>query len=215
MVNDLKKRERLEIKSTVILAFATLAITWCSYQSNLWAGIQAFKLSESNRNSREAQQQVILAAEQLQIDVEIAINFMEALIHNDSKKTDFYLARGRSELVAIFKEWLAIDPLHNKNAPPHPLAMPNYQVLRKNLLATADTFQSKANNAYQAAMNANRNGDKYTLLTVVLSMALFLGSISTKLLNITLAKILVNLAVYISIAILLILIFLMSVTAGN
>ena len=36
--------EKLQVINTLILAIATLAITWCSYQSVLWNGIQTFKL---------------------------------------------------------------------------------------------------------------------------------------------------------------------------
>jgi hypothetical protein len=44
-----RSRNRLEINNTIILSIATLAITWCSYQTNLWNGIQTFNLAQSNK----------------------------------------------------------------------------------------------------------------------------------------------------------------------
>lgn len=114
------KREWLEIRSTIILSIATLAITWCTYQSNLWTGIQIFRLAESNKNSRLAQQEVLLAAQQQQIDVAIIMNFVNAVLEKGQKLVDFHLERVRPDLVKILGDWLAMDPLNNKSAPPTP-----------------------------------------------------------------------------------------------
>src|SRR5205085_133793 len=58
-----RMRNRVEINNTIILAIATLAITWCSYQSNLWSGIQTFKLAEANKLNRLAQGKAALTVQ--------------------------------------------------------------------------------------------------------------------------------------------------------
>ena len=80
LTNDQKadrSRNRLEINNTIILSIATLAITWCSYQSNLWNGIQTFNLAQSNKFSRDAQQQAIQSGQRTQMDEAIIINFFD------------------------------------------------------------------------------------------------------------------------------------------
>jgi hypothetical protein len=45
MVNDAnidRDRDRLEVYNTIMLAIATLAVAWCSYQASLWSGLQTF-----------------------------------------------------------------------------------------------------------------------------------------------------------------------------
>ncbi len=213
--NSQKKRERLELRSTIMLAIATTAITWCTYQSNLWTGIELFKLAESNRNSRLAQQETILAAQQQQLNAEVAINFMNAALHNDQKVIDYYLNRGKSDLVKVMSEWLAMDPLNNKSAPPHPLAMPGYNKLRISLVAKSDSFTRQSSAIWEEAEYANKNGDSYVLLTVILSLVLFIGAVATKMVNLRLAYLLVNFSGLICLGILIILIFFMPVTRGN
>jgi len=213
--NNQRKRENLEVRSALLLGIATVAITWCTYQSNLWTGIQIFRLAEANRNSRLAQQEVLLAAQQQTLNAEVAINFMNAALHNDQKLIDYYLTRGKSDLVRIMSDWLAMDPLNNKSAPPHPLAMPDYSKLRISLMSKSDSFSRESSTQWDKAEYANRHGDSYVLLTVILSLVLFIGAIATKMVNLRLAYLLVNFSGLFCLGILIILILFMPVTTGN
>ena len=53
-------RDKLQMINTLILALATLTITWCSYQSVLWNGIQTFRLADSNKFARLSRKKLLL-----------------------------------------------------------------------------------------------------------------------------------------------------------
>jgi hypothetical protein len=205
-------RQRLEVINTIILAVATLAITWCSYQSTLWSGVQLFKLAESSRFFGRSQQQTLLVAQRQQIDADVAINFMSAVIDNKQDHIDYYLKRGKAEVSAVLSEWLAQQPLKNEHSPVHPLAMPQYQKLTKQWLAKADADIATGQQLWAEAEKANNHGDNYVLLNVIFSMTMFLGAIATKMVRLKLVRTVLIIAGVICAAALMLLLFVMPVT---
>ena len=90
MVNDLQQ-SRLETYNTVILAIATLAVAWCSYQAALWNGIQTFCLADSNKYGRLAQQNAIQAGQKIAMDEAVMITFMDAVLNKNQQRIDYML----------------------------------------------------------------------------------------------------------------------------
>ena len=88
----------LEIYNTIILAIATLSVAWCSYQSSLWNGIQTFKLADSNKFNRLAQQQTLQIGQNRQIDAAIVSDFLQAVLDKKQKTIEFILRGVRPEL---------------------------------------------------------------------------------------------------------------------
>ena len=76
--------------------------------------------------------------------------------------------------------WLSSRPFENPAAFPHPMAMPEYTEQLKKDMAEADKYSQQAEESKDAAQEANRNSDNYSLLTVVFSMVLFVGAITSK-----------------------------------
>lgn len=208
----IQSQQRFEIINTIILAVATLCVTWCSYQSTLWSGVQTFKLAESSRFFGRAQQQTLMVAQRQQMDADIAINFLNAVLDKQQYRIDYYLERGRTEVSSILAEWLAMDPTKNPQAPPHPLAMPQYDKLTKKLLAKADDYTNTGQHLWREAERANNHGDNYVLLSVIFSMAMFLGAIATKMARLKLVRIVLIVAGVICCFALLLLFFMMPVT---
>ena len=173
-------RDKLEVSNTLILAIATLAITWCSYQGVLWNGIQTFKLGDSNKFARLAQQKTIITGQNRAMDEGIIIAFVNAMIEKRQKIIDNAFRGIRPELSKIISEWLSSRPFENPTAFPHPMAMPEYIELVKKDMAEADKYSRQAEEAKNAAQEANRNSDNYSLLTVVFGMVMFLGAITSK-----------------------------------
>ena len=83
-------RDRLQVANTLILAIATLAITWCSYQGVLWNGIQTFKLGDSNKFARLAQQKTIITGQNRAMDEGIIIAFVKAAIEKKGNQVRRY-----------------------------------------------------------------------------------------------------------------------------
>lgn len=179
--------EKLQVINTLILAVATLAITWCSYQSVLWNGIQTFKLGDSNKFARLAQQKTIITGQNRAMDEGIIIAFVNAVIEKKQNIIDHALRGIRPDLSKIMSAWLSSRPFENPSAFPHPMAMPEYIELVKKDMAEADKFSHQAEEARNAAQEANRNSDNYSLFTVVFGMVMFLGAITSKIIRASLS----------------------------
>lgn len=180
-------RSRLEINNALILSIATLSITWCSYQGTLWDGIQTFKLAESNKCNRLAQETKLLAVQQKAMDEGVVINFVHQVVEEKTNNLDFYLQRLRPELANVLHAWVASKPLENPAAPPHPMATEEYKALMKKEMAEADSLLAIADDYWDQAEKANTYSDRYSLFTVVFSMVMFLGAITTKMTHIRLS----------------------------
>ena len=210
-----KKRGRtestLEICNTLILAIATLAITWCSYQGVLWNGIQTFKLGDSNKFARLAQQQTIITGQNRAMDEAIIITFVKAAIDKRQDIVDYSLRGLRPELTKVMSEWLASKPFESPAAYPHPMAMPGYVEQVKKDMAEADKFSDEAEKSKDLAQAANSNSDSYSLLTVVFGMVMFLGAITSKIARLQLRIITITAATIICIGALISVFFYMPI----
>jgi len=183
LTNDQKldrDRNRLEINNTLILAIATLAITWCSYQSNLWNGIQTFNLAQSNKFSRNAQQQSIQSGQRRQMDEAIIIEFFDNAFHKKEEQIKYILRGVRPELSKIMSDWRDLHPFENLSAPFHPMAMPGYKELMEKDIAESEKSLAQADISFEKASRANSISDRYSLLTVIFSMVMFLAAIGAK-----------------------------------
>jgi len=178
--NMYRKLDKLQVTNTLILAIATLAITWCSYQGVLWNGVQTFKLGDSNKFARLAQQKTIVTGQNRAMDEAILIGFVRAAIEKKQDIVDYSLRGVRPELSKIMSAWLLSNPFENPTAYPHPMAMPEYLELMKKDMAEADRLSQQAEESRNEAQKANSNSDNYSLLTVVFSMVMFLGAITSK-----------------------------------
>jgi len=190
LTNDHKldrNRNRLEINNTLILAIATLAITWCSYQSNLWNGIQTFNLAQANMFSRDAQEQALESGQRKQMDEAIIITFYDDVFYKKEDKIKHILRGVRPELSKIMSEWKESNPFVNPSTPFHPMAMPGYKELIEKDMAETKSIRSKSEIAFEKAIRANTVSDRYSLLTVIFSMVMFLAAIGAKITRIRLS----------------------------
>ena len=176
-----RNRNKLEVFNTILLSVATLAVAWCSYQGALWNGIQTFHLAESNKYGRLAQQKMIQSGQNKAMDEGVIITFVNAAFDKDSNKVNYILNGLRPELSAILSNWLKSNPFEKASAPRHPMVMPQYEGIMENRIKESEELSAKGAEMYKEAQQANLNGDTYTFLTVMFSMVMFLGAITTKL----------------------------------
>jgi len=182
-----RSRNRLEINNTIILSIATLSITWCSYQTNLWNGIQTFNLAQSNKFSRQAQQLAIQSGQRRQMDEAVIISFFDEAFYKKEDKIKYILRGVRPELSKIMSDWIQLHPFENPSAPFHPMAMPGYKELIEKDMAESEKSLAKAELLYDEADRANSISDRYSLLTVIFSMVMFLAAIGAKIIRIRLS----------------------------
>ena len=175
---EARRRDRVELIATVLLAFAAVATAWSSYQATRWNGEQAKATSRTNGLRILAARSQGLAQSQTQVDVATFIQWVDARAQRDVQLEDFYVARFRDEFKPAFNAWLASRPFTDADAPPTPFAMPEYRLAAKEEAEQLD----KASAASAAVVSRNiQRAANYVLGVVLFSVALFFAGMSTKL----------------------------------
>jgi len=167
-----------ELVATVLLALATVATAWASYQARQWTGEQAQSYSRANAARVESARNTGTANQLTGIDVATFIQWIDATAHKDAALATFYRARFRPEFKPAFDAWLATRPLVTPNAPRSPFAMPEYRLAAT---TAADALEKKAASNASAAAVANQRANDYVGAVVLFASALFFAGISTKL----------------------------------
>jgi len=169
--------KRLEIIAGILLALATVAIAWSGYQATRWGGEQADAYSRANAARTESAKAASRAESVNAIDLSLFTEWIDATAGGDSRKATFYRERFRPEFQEPFREWLALRPLKNPDAPSSPFALESYSVAQEQesqaLTAEADAYSA-------TAREANQRGDNYVLAAVMFAMVLFFAGMATQ-----------------------------------
>ena len=174
---DTRGDRLLEMFAAALMSIATVATAWCAYQSAEWGGEQAFLLGESQRAGREADLHAALAAQKRNLDVAVFMEWIDGIATDNDRLTEFYAERFPPNLGIAVEAWLATEPRTNPDAPPHPFAMEEYQVAEDSITARA-ALESEAK--WAEARQADENGDRFVLLTVIFASVLFFAGIEQK-----------------------------------
>ena len=159
------------------MSLARVATAWCAYQSAEWGGEQSFMLGESTRAGRAASLQASLAMQRRSLDAALFMEWIGAIATENERLEEFYRERFRPGMSAAVDAWLATDPIHNPDAPPHPFLMPEYRVEQDSIGAAE---QSRSDESWRLAREYDQTADRYVLLTVVFASVLFFAGISEK-----------------------------------
>jgi hypothetical protein len=166
-----------EILAILILATATLATAWSGYQSARWSGVQAANYSRAGAARVESSRASSIAGQQVQVDIGIFTNWINAYAENNQELADFYQNRFRDEFKPAFDAWILSDPKNNADAPKSPFAMLEYSLAKNE---EADALEKKAGEYFDAAESANEIADRYVLDTVILASVLFLAGLASQ-----------------------------------
>jgi hypothetical protein len=166
-----------ETLTAIMLGVVAIATAWSGYQSARWGGVQASKTAEAGALRTESTRASIMGGQVNQIDVGLAMQWINAYAAGDERLQTFYYRRMRPELRLAVDAWLATDPENNPDAPLGPFVMPQYSV---SLIDEAAQLEDAANAASDAAAEANQQSDDYILNAVILASVLFLGGIVSR-----------------------------------
>jgi hypothetical protein len=166
-----------EILAILILATATLATAWSGYQSARWSGVQAANYSRAGATRVESSRASTIAGMQMQVDIGLFTNWINAYAEDNQKLADFYQNRFRDEFRPAFNAWVLTQPIKNPNAPSSPFIMPEYSLAKNE---EADALEKKAGEYFDAAESANEIADRYVLDTVILASVLFLAGMASQ-----------------------------------
>lgn len=171
-----RRRSRFEVVATFLLAFAAVATAWSGYQAARWNGEASKASSRVNALRIEAARSQGLAEGQIQVDIAMFFEWVDADLAGDTELATFYDDRFRPEFRPAFEAWLAAAPVGEDPAGT-PFALDEYR------LAAADAAAELDAEAEATAAIVRRNVQRstnYVLGVVLFSVALFFAGISTK-----------------------------------
>jgi hypothetical protein len=172
-----RRRSRLEVVATFLLAFAAVATAWSGYQAARWNGEASKASSRVNALRIEAARSQGLAEGQTQVDIAMFFEWVDAELTGDSNLAGFYEERFRPEFRPAFDAWLASARPGVASPPETPFTLDDYR------LAAADEAAELDAEAEATAAIVRRNVQRstnYVLGVVLFSVALFFAGISTK-----------------------------------
>lgn len=167
---------RIEVVATVLLALATVATAWSSYQAARWSGEQAQAYGRAAGARVESTRASTQAGQLLQVDVALFTEWLNAFAAGQDRLARFYEERFRNEFAPAFAAWRATNPATNPDAPKSPFAMPEYKLAAT---ARSDEYLAEAEAATADAQEANQRADNYVLCVVFFASALFFAGMST------------------------------------
>jgi hypothetical protein len=171
------REKRLEVVATFLLAFAALSTAWCGYQASLWDGIQSSDYTQASAARTEGSLSRTEANQYRLADLSVFENYIDATLAGSDEVAAFYRTRFRPEFEVAFDAWSALDPFDNPDAPPSPLAMPEYQPAADK---EADELERRAHTLFEEGEDANTYSDTYTLATLLFASVLFFAAISER-----------------------------------
>lgn len=172
-----KTHSFIVIATTVVMGLIAIATAWSGFQATKWSGQMSNSYAAANVNRSNSVVASLTANQQMLLDIQLFVEFINAYADGDTERQEFYLNRMREETKPVVDAWLATNPATNPDAPTSPFVMPDY-VLAKRL--EAERYENEAVNLSQQALEANKNGDNYVATTVILASGLFFAGIATR-----------------------------------
>jgi len=168
---------RFEIFATVLLSIAALGTAWSGYQASLWDGIQSSDYTQASAHRTTGAQRSTEANQFRLADLGVFESYLEAESEGNDELSRFYRERFRDEFEPAFEAWEALDPMTNPEAPPSPLAMPEYRLAAEQ---ESTDLTAMAEAIFAEGEDANGYSDAYTLATLLFAAVLFFAAISER-----------------------------------
>lgn len=175
-MSDREQPGLADIAAGVILAAAGLLSAWAAFQASLWGGEQATAFAEANRLQTEASRLEIVSTQRQAAALAVAHAWLSATIDGDKTRAAFYERHLQPHQRKLFNEWRGRLPKDiqtakvDRSQPPIPLP----DVLSGGREA-ARAARTEAETAFREGVAANDISDKFTFVTVLLSLSLFLA----------------------------------------
>ncbi len=168
---------RLELWAVVLISVASVLSAWCAYQSARWGSSQAQLYARANASRVESLRQSGIANRQTMIDVNLFVEYENALTSKNTALATFLLQRFPDRLKVAVQAWLATNPTRNPAAPSSPFIMKQYHLQAQD---QADDLEQKARSYFEGGIAANETGDRYILMTVLFASVSFLAGVGSK-----------------------------------
>lgn len=165
------------VASAAIMGLIAIATAWSGFESTKWSGNMTNTYASARVARSESSVLSVTANQEMLLDIQLFIQWINAIADDDSERADFYFERMRDEAKPAMEAWLATEPRTNPDAPPSPFAMPDYALKTRQ---ESEAKEEEATSLTKRALEANQNGDNYVMTTVILASGLFFAGISTR-----------------------------------
>lgn len=168
--------EWLRIAATVVLALATIATAWGGYQAARWNSATGSSYSNENTFLQASNRADARADADLQIDVAVFLEWIDATAAEDKRLARFYEDRFRDEFKPAFEEWIASRPLEDPEAAATPFALSSYRLANA---VEADRLRAESAVAGAIARENSQIADNYVFVTVLFATTLFFAGVAS------------------------------------
>jgi hypothetical protein len=160
----------------VILMSVTAVLTaWSGFQAAKWGGAMAISFSQAAAARIEVARLEGVANRKQTIQVALFAQWVQATADGKQPVAEYLATRFPEPLSTAFAAWQATHPSTDTTAPLSPFDMAQYRLPE---LATAKAVDARAAQTFARALENNRRGDNYTLLTVAFASVLFFAALS-------------------------------------
>ena len=174
------RRDVVEVAATVIMSLTVLVAAWSAYQASLWGGVQSANASDYTGSLTESSEVTTLITAQFESDSQAISAWLTMAAEDNERGMQILEERFDDTLRPAFDAWMA-GSIDGEVPPGLPQDMPEYEEGFDELLEVKDFHFTKATEATATAAEANRTGDSYVLVTVIMASVLFFAGVGTKL----------------------------------
>jgi|APTNR8051073442_1049403.scaffolds.fasta_scaffold35914_2 hypothetical protein len=164
------KKPWFEPVCAILMAVASLATAWCSYQNSRWSDLSSSLENHADKLERQAVAQHLESGQIQEEQMMLWTEAMDAMIDGDEKLARFYTDRFSDEVKPAYETWIALNPLENAAAPPHPfvddLYTPRFE--REIIEARAEAGRAEAESNI-----AGNHAGSHLSNTVILAIVVF------------------------------------------
>lgn len=159
------------------MSVTAIATAWSGFQLVKWGGAMAIAFSQAGAERLDAARADNDANRQLTLQVQVYTSWVVAKAEGDERLANYISDRFTEPLRTAWVAWMALDPGTNPAAPATPFDMPEYAQPDATAAQEAD---ARGEALFEQALENNRRGDNYALLTVIFASVLFFAGISLR-----------------------------------
>ena len=180
LVHRFDRVDWLELAATVVMSLAVLVAAWSAYQASLWGGVQAANASQYSAQLTESSEITTLITAQQESDAQVMSTWLTMAADENVRGMQILEERFDDTLRPAFDVWIA-GSIDGEVPPGLPQDLPEYEAGFEELLDAKNFYVAGATEATETAAEANRTGDSFVLVTVIMASVLFFAGVGTKL----------------------------------
>ena len=166
-----------EPSCAILMAVASVATAWCSYESSCWSGESGSLEAHSDKLQRHATAQHLESRQIEEMQLRLFTEVIDARMGGNEKLARFYADRFGEEFKPAYEKWIALNPFDDAKAPPHPFVRSLYTPRFEEEIRDAHAEAAKA----EAASNvAGHVASSYLANTVSLATVILFAATAEK-----------------------------------